>query len=226
MTGRHSTPSASRPELNAGEAAQSVGAGAKPRTGRQRGGGYGHGRGGVGAASGRRARARRRCGVVLPVSVAENIALGTGYPRRAGLISWRRRLVSQGLPADPLPAWGTSSGRNRLTTAPGRRPGRPGLRRRPASRAPGGHRARAAVPAGPADRRRVPPSLFRPSASGYVAPFRITTAASRDSARTRDPLGWGRGQRHRRPCCLTATDRSRRVRTPALSPSAVAGRTR
>lgn len=31
------------------------------------------------AASGRRARARRRCGAVLPVSVAENIALGTGY---------------------------------------------------------------------------------------------------------------------------------------------------
>lgn len=37
---------------------------------------------------------------------------------------------------------------------------------------------------------------------------------------------WGRGQRRRRACCLTATGRSRRARTPALSPSAVVGRTR
>ncbi|MGK5512391.1 ATP-binding cassette domain-containing protein, partial [Brevibacillus formosus] len=29
-------------------------------------------------------------GLVGWMSVAENIALGTGYPRRAGLVSWRR----------------------------------------------------------------------------------------------------------------------------------------
>jgi hypothetical protein len=75
------------------------------------------------AASGRRERARRRCGAVLPVSVAENIARGTGYPRRAGLVSWRRYLVSQGSPTDhSLPAWGTSSARNWLTTPPRPRP--------------------------------------------------------------------------------------------------------
>lgn len=74
------------------------------------------------AASGRRERARRRCGAVLLVSVAENIARGTGYPR-AGLVSWRRHLVSQGSPTDhPLPAGGTPSARNWLTTPPRPRP--------------------------------------------------------------------------------------------------------
>ena len=72
---------------------------------------------------------------VSPGSVG--IALSTGYPRRAGLISWRRHLVSQGSPADhPLPAWGPESNR----------------------------------------------AFSGRSASGYVAPFHITTAAVKDSA--------------------------------------------
>lgn len=201
-----------------------------PGADRQRGGGYGHGPGGVGAA---RAGSAQR-GPVLPVSVAENIARGTGYPRRAGLVSWRRHLVSQGPPTDhSLSAWGTSSARNCLTTPPRPRPAA-----RPSAVSSEQHQAATVPeppsPAGPVDRRRVKPSLLRPSASGYVAPFHITTAVDRDSARTWDPAGhqgvyrkiWGRAQRRRRACCLTAADRSRRVRTPTVPPSAVAGRTR
>jgi hypothetical protein len=113
---------------------------------------------------------------------------------------------------------------------PGRRPG---LRRCPASstRRP------------PCPSRR-PRRAARPSTSSTEpspavgqriwGPLHITTGVDRDSARTWDPAGHqgvyrkisGRAQRRRRACCLTSADRSRRVRTPAVPPSAVAGRTR